>query len=78
MRLSGSFEGHYLEVDVDYCPEEGSTSSASEHYYGGHFAVKTVYLQTTDGEIDITDLLGKDRVELIEEYFAEVFYDGDF
>ena len=77
MELTGRFKGQYLKVEVDYCPEEGSTSSASEHYYGGHFAVETVYLQTTDGKIDITDLLGEDRVESIEEYFADKFYDGD-
>ena len=78
MTLTGDFEGFYLEVEVDYCPEEGSTSSASEHYYGGHFAVETVYLETPNDKIDITDLLGDDGLEAIEEHFAEKFYDGDF
>ena len=73
MILTKTFEGVKLTFDIDYCPEEGSTSSASEHYYGGHFEVESVKI----GDLDITDLLGEDRVEQLGEELADLWYNTD-
>ena len=73
MILTKTFEGVELTFNVYYYEEEGSQSSASEHYFAGEFTVASVSI----GDLDITDLLGEDRVDELEEKLSDAWYNTD-
>ncbi len=73
MILTKQIEGLEIEFHVDYYPEEGSRSSTSTHYFAGSFELTGIYFNGAE----ISDLLGENRCEELEEDLADAFYNTD-
>ena len=77
--LRDTFDGKKIAVDVYVYIEEGSRCSNSDHYAPAEFSLETVYLvDANDNHVDITDRLKDKKLQEIEEFFCENFYDGKY